>query len=101
MAIDRYNVISEADPADAAQKIEAAIRVWAEKWAKFGDSRTLSERLFHCRNLHQLSLTYVFCAKVAELADAPDLGSGGETHGGSSPPFRTNHLQRIAFPDSL
>ena len=33
MAIDRYNVISEADPADAAQKIEAAIRVWAEKWA--------------------------------------------------------------------
>jgi hypothetical protein len=29
---------------------------------------------------------------VAELADAPDLGSGGETHGGSSPPFRTNAL---------
>ena len=29
-------------------------------------------------------------AKVAELADAPDLGSGGETHGGSSPPFRTS-----------
>jgi hypothetical protein len=28
-------------------------------------------------------------AKVAELADAPDLGSGGVTHGGSSPPFRT------------
>ena len=27
---------------------------------------------------------------MAELADAPDLGSGGETHGGSSPPFRTN-----------
>ena len=29
-------------------------------------------------------------ARVAELADAPDLGSGGETRGGSSPPFRTN-----------
>ena len=28
-------------------------------------------------------------AKVAELADAPDLGSGGETLGGSNPPFRT------------
>ena len=28
-------------------------------------------------------------AKVAELADAPDLGSGGAIHGGSSPPFRT------------
>jgi hypothetical protein len=31
-------------------------------------------------------------AKVAELADAPDLGSGGATRGGSSPPFRTNRL---------
>src|ERR1039457_854807 len=31
-------------------------------------------------------------ARVAELADAPDLGSGGENRGGSSPPFRTNHL---------
>jgi hypothetical protein len=31
-------------------------------------------------------------ARVAELADAPDLGSGGETRGGSSPPFRTNTL---------
>ena len=28
-------------------------------------------------------------ARVAELADAPDLGSGGATHGGSTPPFRT------------
>src|SRR5215813_2450690 len=34
-------------------------------------------------------------ARVAELADAPDLGSGGETRGGSSPPFRTNHLQAL------
>ena len=36
-------------------------------------------------------------AKVAELADAPDLGSGGETHGGSTPPFRTKYLQGFAF----
>ncbi len=35
-------------------------------------------------------------AKVAELADAPDLGSGGETHEGSSPSFRTNNLQLFA-----
>jgi hypothetical protein len=27
---------------------------------------------------------------VAELADALDLGSSGETHGGSSPPVRIN-----------
>src|SRR2546425_7653574 len=29
-------------------------------------------------------------AKVAELADAPDLGSGGATHEGSNPSFRTS-----------
>ena len=33
-------------------------------------------------------------AKVAELADAPDLGSGAARRGGSSPPFRTNSLWR-------
>jgi hypothetical protein len=37
---------------------------------------------------------YVLHAKVAELADAPDLGSGGETRGGSSPPFRTSNFDR-------
>ena len=34
-------------------------------------------------------------AKVAELADAPDLGSGGETHGGSSPSFRTSRHREV------
>ena len=34
-------------------------------------------------------------ARVAELADAPDLGSGGETRGGSSPPFRTSFLLAV------
>lgn len=29
-------------------------------------------------------------ASVAELADAPDLGSGGEIHAGSIPVTRTN-----------
>jgi hypothetical protein len=36
-------------------------------------------------------------AKVAELADAPDLGSGGETREGSSPSFRTNSLRVLGF----
>ena len=31
-------------------------------------------------------------AKVAELADALDLGSSGATRGGSSPPFRIHSL---------
>jgi hypothetical protein len=34
-------------------------------------------------------------AKVAELADAPDLGSGPARGGGSSPPFRTKHLLNL------
>ena len=46
---------------------------------------------FRPRNLQQLPRFEKLnsSAKVAELADAPDLGSGGETHGGSTPPFRT------------
>jgi hypothetical protein len=34
-------------------------------------------------------------AKVAELADAPDLGSGPARGGGSSPPFRTRCHNRL------
>ena len=30
-----------------------------------------------------------FCAGVVELVDTPDLGSGGESRGGSSPFTRT------------
>jgi monofunctional glycosyltransferase len=37
---------------------------------------------------------------VAELADAPDLGSGGETRGGSSPPFRTSWLGLTEKPET-
>ena len=34
-------------------------------------------------------------AKVAELVDAPDLGSGAGRCGGSSPPFRTRGPQVV------
>ena len=44
---------------------------------------------------NRLSLEVPPNAKVAKLADAPDLGSGGVTRGGSSPPFRTNILGPI------
>ncbi len=33
-------------------------------------------------------------ARVAELADALDLGSSGSHHGGSSPPSRTSVVRR-------
>ena len=36
-------------------------------------------------------------AKVAELVDAPDLGSGAERCGGSSPPFRTKGVAGLAI----
>ncbi len=38
---------------------------------------------------------------MAELADAPDLGSGGETHGGSSPPSRTSDLSNALCVKTL
>src|ERR1017187_9688184 len=44
----------------------------------------------HSQQLDYYGVTYR--ARVAEWADAPDLGSGGETRGGSSPPFRTSNL---------
>ena len=40
-----------------------------------------------------LSFGALLQAKVAELADAPDLGSGTERCGGSSPPFRTIRIE--------
>jgi hypothetical protein len=40
-------------------------------------------------------------AKVAELADAPDLGSGAARRGGSSPPFRTKTCFKILRRASL
>src|SRR5207249_2998735 len=36
-------------------------------------------------------------AKVAELADALDLGSSGSRRGGSSPPFRIEQLTGSTF----
>ena len=38
------------------------------------------------------------CARVAELADALDLGSSGVTRAGSSPAFRTSHRVRPDYP---
>ena len=32
-------------------------------------------------------------ADMVELVDTPDLGSGGASHGGSSPSIRTNKIQ--------
>src|SRR5260221_240958 len=47
-----------------------------------------------------VSRTPSCCAKVAELADAPDLGSGAVRRGGSSPPFRTNLSSSKTKPET-
>tara|TARA_B100000965_G_scaffold327402_1_gene290187 strand:- start:105 stop:329 length:225 start_codon:yes stop_codon:yes gene_type:complete len=36
-------------------------------------------------------------AAVVKLVDTPDLGSGGESRGGSSPSSRTNYNKKIIF----
>src|SRR5579859_4212840 len=41
-------------------------------------------------SLNAVIMTIRSYANVAELADAPDLGSGGATRGGSSPSIRTS-----------
>lgn len=40
-----------------------------------------------------LAATRIPSARVAELADAQDLGSCGETRGGSTPPSRSASIQ--------
>lgn len=40
--------------------------------------------------MNQLTVTFQKSAGVVKLADTPDLGSDGESHGGSSPSARTN-----------
>jgi hypothetical protein len=53
------------------------------------------------RQSHDLQYKLLTRAKVAELADAPDLGSGAARRGGSSPPFRTNNVLNILRRASL
>jgi hypothetical protein len=50
--------------------------------------RTTQRDFFAC-----MGLCRHYTARVAELADAPDLGSGGGSHGGSSPPSRTKQYR--------
>lgn len=38
---------------------------------------------------------------MAELADAPDLGSGGNFRGGSNPPFRINNIRSVCMDYEL
>ena len=69
--------LREADWLEAANKIESAKRVWARKRAEFPQKRPEQgshKSLRSCGNHGELS-NLPLDAKVAELADAPDLGS--------------------------
>jgi hypothetical protein len=50
-------------------------------------------------NSFSFQVCYFACAKVAELADAPDLGSGTARCGGSSPPFRIMVARQATLPE--
>lgn len=71
---DRYNVTSGSDLAEAARKIEAG----SENRDKIG---TTEQNQIASKSADVAKLLMVNWlstrAKVAELADAPDLGSGG------------------------
>lgn len=47
----------------------------------------MNESHVHMQDKFDIVIKY---ASMAELADAPDLGSGGEIHAGSIPVTRTN-----------
>ena len=87
--LDRCKIVSEAVPNQAARRIEQGVTEFRDSHNSL-TGRTKGAVAQNCiiKGIRNLRLI----AKVAELADAPDLGSGGETHGGSSPPFRTKNF---------
>ena len=94
---ERYNVVSERDLQEAAHRLEKYIEDLKATQGRPALGTLLgtldkNDRLpRHSKSCKSLNGRIVrFCAKVAELADAPDLGSGPARGGGSSPPFRTN-----------
>ena len=91
---ERYNIVSERDLQEAARRLENYISQMAGAESRntlgtlLGTPTKPSGQTGEDKLLITSSVRH--CAKVAELADAPDLGSGPARGGGSSPPFRTN-----------
>jgi hypothetical protein len=83
---DRYNIVAPHDLKRAAQKM-------ANFHATVTNTVTIRRLSKSRRNHHPIkqpiSIVNFYCARVAELVDALDLGSSGATCGGSSPPSRT------------
>ena len=96
---ERYNIVSARDLQEAARRLENYISQMASTENRNALGTLLgtpaqNSALGGQTGKDKLLITRVVShhAKVAELADAPDLGSGPARGGGSSPPFRTNNL---------
>src|SRR5256885_17139935 len=70
----------------------AALVALLDAFSRFGCSMMTfgSRSAIPARTIHSCAITRVGCvhAGVAELVDAPGLGPGGESRGGSSPSAR-------------
>jgi integrase len=96
---ERYNIVSERDLQEAARRLENYISqmAGAESRNTLGTLLGTPAKPSGQTGEDKLLITTVVrhCAKVAELADAPDLGSGPARGRGSTPLFRTNTLQAL------
>jgi hypothetical protein len=90
---ERYNIVRERDLQEAAQRLENYISQMAGADSRNSLGTLLGTPAKPGRQTGEDKLLNIGVvshhAKVAELADAPDLGSGPARGGGSSPPFRT------------
>ena len=90
---ERYNIVSERDLQGAARRLGNCISQMAGAESRNTSGTLLGTPAKPGRQTGEDKLLITtgvsHCAKVAELADAPDLGSGPARGGGSSPPFRT------------
>jgi hypothetical protein len=91
---------SEKLIATASEQNRLSVRVPGNHftWRELAVGDTLGEIgpgefLFFAHRVRIPNCYLVGRAEVAELVDALDLGSSGETRGGSSPPFRTYGME--------
>src|SRR5207244_2426598 len=96
---------SPAEP--RSRSSTTALVALLDAFSRFGCSMMTfgSRSAIPARTIHSCAITRVGCvhAGVAELVDAPGLGPGGESRGGSSPSARILHVgqrrdQRLDYP---
>src|SRR5262249_58166705 len=83
---------------DATTAVLYSLPIYAAR-AEWGSQATRAgSRALHAPGSGLASEPRRSAARVAELADALDLGSSGETRGGSNPPSRTFAIPLVHPP---